>query len=99
MQLKHSKTISVSVKDPLNSRINCISYSPNGMKLAIVSKDNFVHLFDETGERKDKFPTKASGENKVSLFCGYPMIFACTDLQCNCTGILSRFYKARRISE
>jgi intraflagellar transport protein 172 len=28
------------------------------MRLAVSTADRIIHLFDENGERKDKFPTK-----------------------------------------
>ena len=45
-----------------------MAWSPNNQKLAVATHDRVVHLFDETGERKDKFPTKAA-DPKVSFSC------------------------------
>ncbi|KAJ3125766.1 hypothetical protein HK098_008226 [Nowakowskiella sp. JEL0407] len=56
MQIRHLKTI-IAPSDTLN-RINAISWSVNNQKLAIASADRVIQLFDETGERKDRFATK-----------------------------------------
>lgn len=40
------------------SRIAGLSWSPNCQKLAVATADRAVMLFDENGERKDKFSTK-----------------------------------------
>ena len=37
-----------------------IAWSPNNLKLAICDYDRYVHLFNENGEKKDRFPTKAA---------------------------------------
>ncbi|KAL1129294.1 hypothetical protein AAG570_013823, partial [Ranatra chinensis] len=42
------------------ARILAIAWSPNNQKLAICNSERTVLLFDENGERKDKFPTKPS---------------------------------------
>jgi len=39
-------------------KVTAIAFSPNGMRLAIVTTDRTVMLFDENGERRDKFTTK-----------------------------------------
>lgn len=35
-----------------------MAWSPNNQKLAVVNADRIIQLFDETGEKKDKFSTK-----------------------------------------
>ena len=37
-----------------------IAWSPNNMKLAVCNGDRIILLYDEKGEKRDKFPTKAS---------------------------------------
>ena len=44
-----------------------MAWSPNNQRLAVATADRLIHLFDETGERKDRFPTKAA-DPKVSFF-------------------------------
>jgi len=44
-------------------KISALAWSPNGKKLAVSTADRVVHLFDEHGEKKDKFPTKPSDKN------------------------------------
>eukprot|EP00736_Rhodelphis_marinus_P012459 Rmarinus@m.5702 len=61
MQLRHLKTVH-SPSDGIN-RVTGIAWSPNNKKLAIVTADRVVHLFDENGEKKDRFATKP-GDSK-----------------------------------
>ncbi|CAO1308118.1 unnamed protein product [Diamesa tonsa] len=56
MQLKYLKT-ALEAQDHL-SRIAGLSWSPNSQKLAVATADRTILLFDENGERKDKFSTK-----------------------------------------
>ena len=39
-------------------KITAISWSPNNNKLAVATADRTVYLFDDQGDKKDKFPTK-----------------------------------------
>ena len=39
-------------------KISALMWSPNTMRLAVATADRNIHLFDENGEQKDKFPTK-----------------------------------------
>jgi intraflagellar transport protein 172 len=56
MQLRHLKTI-LPASDGL-CKVTAIAWSPNNQRLAVVTTDRVVHLFDENGERRDKFSTK-----------------------------------------
>lgn len=58
MQLKYLMT--VLEPRPQIHRISCMAWSPNNAKLAVVTPDRLVMLFDENGTRKDKFTTKPS---------------------------------------
>jgi hypothetical protein len=40
------------------AKIAAIAWAPNNIKLAICTSDRIIHLFDEMGEKKDKFSTK-----------------------------------------
>lgn len=42
------------------SRIAGLAWSPNNQKLAAATSDRSILLFDENGERRDKFSTKAA---------------------------------------
>jgi WD40 repeat protein len=55
---RHLKSIINSAET--TNRVCAITWSPNNQKLAVVTADRVVQLFDETGERKDKFSTKPS---------------------------------------
>lgn len=40
------------------ARVTALAWSPNNVKLAVCTVDRVVLLFDEHGEKKDKFATK-----------------------------------------
>lgn len=58
MQLKYLMT----VLEPQSQiyRISSMAWSPNNAKLAVATPDRVVLLYNENGERKDKFTTKPS---------------------------------------
>jgi len=56
MQLKHLKT-PLPPQDGA-AKITAMAWAPNNNKMAVVSSDRVVILFDENGEKKDKFATK-----------------------------------------
>ncbi|XP_046660390.1 intraflagellar transport protein 172 homolog isoform X2 [Homalodisca vitripennis] len=58
MHLKHIKTVLSAQEGP--ARIMAIAWSPNNLKLAVCNADRVIVLFDEKGEKRDKFPTKPS---------------------------------------
>ncbi|XP_044747182.1 intraflagellar transport protein 172 homolog [Coccinella septempunctata] len=66
MQLKYSKTIIEGQET--DAKICSICWSPNNKKLAVATIDRYILLFDENGERRDKFSTKPfnSGAGKKS---------------------------------
>jgi intraflagellar transport protein 172 len=56
MQLRHLKTLQPP-GDQI-ARVTALCWSPNNKRLAASTSDRVVHLFDELGEKKDKFSTK-----------------------------------------
>lgn len=56
MQLKHLKPILSPQQGA--ARVRCMSWSPNNLKLAVCTSDRVIFLYDENGERRDKFSTK-----------------------------------------
>ena len=56
MQLKYIKNI-LQCQDGA-AKITALSWSPNNLKLAVCTADRVIILFDDTGERRDKFSTK-----------------------------------------
>lgn len=42
------------------NRIGGLAWSPNHLKLAVATADRHIYLYDESGERRDKFSTKPS---------------------------------------
>lgn len=68
MNFKHQKNIQESIDGM--KKIFSISWSLNLMRLAVAHVDEKrnvrISLFDESGERRETFPTRAA--NKVSIF-------------------------------
>ncbi|EPZ35542.1 WD40 repeat-like protein [Rozella allomycis CSF55] len=62
MRLKYSKSI-FNAQNNMNKRVESITWSPNGKKMAVCLADRTVSLFDSNGERKDKFGTKSIDSN------------------------------------
>ena len=56
MQLKYLKNI-LPYQDGA-AKIAALSWSPNNLKLAVCNSERVILLFDETGEKRDKFSTK-----------------------------------------
>lgn len=49
------------------AQVQAMTWSPNNQKFAVCSSDRVIHLFDEFGEKKDKFSTKPC-DTKVYYF-------------------------------
>ncbi|TNN53473.1 Intraflagellar transport protein 172 [Liparis tanakae] len=56
MQLKYLKTL--LTPQACAARVSCMAWAPNNTKLAVCTVDRVVLLYDEQGERRDKFSTK-----------------------------------------
>ncbi|XP_005107698.1 intraflagellar transport protein 172 homolog isoform X2 [Aplysia californica] len=56
MQLKHMKTLLPPMDGA--AKICAIAFSPNNHKLAVCTSDRVIVLFDEQGEKRDKFSLK-----------------------------------------
>ncbi|XP_029847708.3 intraflagellar transport protein 172 homolog [Ixodes scapularis] len=56
MQIRFLKTL-LPPQDGA-AKVTAIAWSPNNVKLAVCTADRVVLLFDEAGERRDKFSTK-----------------------------------------
>jgi intraflagellar transport protein 172 len=53
-----------------------MTWSPNNQKFAVCTADRVVHLFDDFGEKKDKFSTKpCDSKVKSFLFVGRILLF------------------------
>ncbi|KAI0227061.1 hypothetical protein LSAT2_022485 [Lamellibrachia satsuma] len=65
MQLKHLKTL----YPPQNgaAKICAVAWSPNNTKLAVCTFDRVIYLYDELGERRDKFATKPA-DSKITNY-------------------------------
>ena len=56
MQLRHVKS-ALPPADAIQ-KVTSLTWTPNNGRLAAVTTDKVVHLFDDAGERRDKFKTK-----------------------------------------
>ncbi|XP_027053913.1 intraflagellar transport protein 172 homolog [Pocillopora damicornis] len=56
MQLRYMKTL-LNPQDGA-CKVTALAWSPNNTKMAVVTMDRVVILYDELGERRDKFSTK-----------------------------------------
>ncbi|KAF8062969.1 IFT172 [Scenedesmus sp. PABB004] len=56
MQLAHLQTL-LQAGDGI-ANVSALAWAPNSAKLAAATHDRVVHLFDDAGERRDKFKTK-----------------------------------------
>mmetsp|Transcript_29270 Transcript_29270/g.93818 ORF Transcript_29270/g.93818 Transcript_29270/m.93818 type:complete len:1764 (-) Transcript_29270:152-5443(-) len=56
MQLTHLKTVVEPAGGP--AKVTAIAWSPNNLRLAVCTVDRVVTLFNEAGEKMDKFATK-----------------------------------------
>jgi intraflagellar transport protein 172 len=65
MQLKHLQSI-VQPSDGI-VKVTAICWAPNGKRLAVCTTDRLVLMFDEDGNRKDKFSTKPADKVRVSF--------------------------------
>jgi len=65
MKLKHLKTL-IPPADGM-CRVTAMCFSPNNTRLAVVTVDRVVHLFDEEGERRDKFSTRPADKVRACL--------------------------------
>lgn len=56
MQLKHMKTLLTPQEGA--AKVTCMAWSQNNTRFAVCTVDRVVLLYDEQGERRDKFSTK-----------------------------------------
>jgi len=70
MNFKHISTLQESIDGM--KKIFSISWSPNLMRLAVAHVDEKrtvrISLFDEKGERKESFPTRAANKVKIKYY-------------------------------
>jgi intraflagellar transport protein 172 len=64
MQIKYQKNL----QSPIDGmqKISAICWSPNSKRMAVATADRVVHLFDENGEKKDKFSTRPADKDNKS---------------------------------
>ncbi len=63
MQLRYLQTLLQSGDGAC--KVTAIAWSPNNVKLAVVTADKVVYLFDDNGEKQDKFSCKPADAAKV----------------------------------
>ena len=74
MQLRHFKTVLAPVEGI--SKVTALAWAPNNQKFAAVTTDRVVYLFDENGDRKDKFKTKPADANAPATYVVRGMCFS-----------------------
>jgi intraflagellar transport protein 172 len=63
MQIKYWKNL----QQPIDGmqKISALAWSPDSKRYAVATADRVVHLYNENGEKKDKFTTRpAEKDNK-----------------------------------
>ena len=63
MQIRHLKTL-IAGSDGI-SPITASAWAASGLKLAVCGVDRVVQLFDDLGQRKDRFQSKTKDEKPV----------------------------------
>ena len=74
MQLRHQKTLQPPTENI--ARVTALAWSPNNRRLAAATSDRVVHLFDEHGEKKDKFSTKPADSKGPKNYMVMGMAFS-----------------------
>eukprot|EP00796_Vickermania_ingenoplastis_P010031 gene10031-7008_t len=74
MQVRHFKTLSAGGEHL--ARTQAIAWSPNNKRLAIADATRTISLYDEKGERRDKFPAKASDKSGANSFYLTGLVFS-----------------------
>jgi len=61
-------------------KVTAMCYSPNDKRLAVCLVDRIVYLYDENGERREKFSTKPGDKVRVvSLIGAEQTLWDCVD--------------------
>uniref|UniRef100_A0A7S3QV19 Intraflagellar transport protein 172 homolog n=1 Tax=Dunaliella tertiolecta TaxID=3047 RepID=A0A7S3QV19_DUNTE len=74
MKLQYLKTI-LPPADGLQ-KVNSLTWTPNNAKLAAVTSERVVYLFDDNGEKRDKFRTKPADQGSNPNFVVRAMAFS-----------------------
>ena len=66
MQLRHLTTYHLpsELVDSRFPKVTALACSPNHYRLACATSDRYISLYDEEGQQRDKFPTKAADKDK-----------------------------------
>ncbi|KAA0161786.1 hypothetical protein FNF31_03572 [Cafeteria roenbergensis] len=74
MKLRHLQTL-MPPADGL-CRVTSLCFSPNNLRLAVVTVERVIHLFDEDGKRRDKFSTKPAEKTGPKTYMVTAMAFS-----------------------
>jgi hypothetical protein len=66
MQLNHVYSCTTAAKSGI-SKVTATCWAPTGKKLAMVTTDRYVKLYDENGKEQDKFPTKPADKVIIKI--------------------------------
>jgi len=84
MQLKYldPPIFSASSSKSTFAKITAMCWSNNNRRLAVADSERSIHLFDETGEKRERFPTKsAEGKKGSKLYTITGMVFSPDDVK------------------
>ncbi|TPX43982.1 hypothetical protein SeMB42_g04483 [Synchytrium endobioticum] len=74
MQIRHAKTWIAAHDGP--ARITAMAWSPNNERLAICGADRIIQLFDDKGDRKDRFATKPADPKTAKSYQIVAIVFS-----------------------
>jgi len=101
MQLRHLRNLlpASELTEGRFQKITALAFAPNNSRLAVVTVDRVVLLFDENGEQKDKFATKPAGTYCTfnSIESSYLFADCCYVLHCIADKNGTRNYIVRAI--
>eukprot|EP01065_Artemidia_motanka_P041067 TRINITY_DN5263_c0_g4_i1.p1 TRINITY_DN5263_c0_g4~~TRINITY_DN5263_c0_g4_i1.p1 ORF type:complete len:1760 (+),score=631.40 TRINITY_DN5263_c0_g4_i1:78-5357(+) len=75
MQLRHQKNLQPATQQGV-ARIPACCWSPNNRRLAVADHYRFVHLYDEHGDKRDKFATKPAESRGPKTYVVRGMAFS-----------------------
>ncbi len=66
------------------AKITAMAWSPNNSKLAVSTNDRVILLYDEHGERRDKFATKPADPKVNSIYFSQIFLLSFCEMHVHC---------------
>lgn len=73
MQLKHLQSLT-QPSDGI-TKVTALCWAPSGKKLAMCTTDRVVVMFDDEGNRRDRFSTKPADKVRTSRSCSNSVFY------------------------